>query len=114
MSHLGHERVEGLRGGARRVGGAHVGHHLLAHPFDLHGGKHEELLGAQRVDAARALLLADLAQQLGGVRELVGLAVELDGMQLLVLLKEQRGVPATWHHGAVSGGGHTKGGEERG
>ena len=62
----------------------------------LHRGDHVELLGAQRVDPARTRRLGELVEQLGGLGVLLGLAVELDRVQLLVLLEEQRGVPFSY------------------
>ena len=49
----------------------------------LESRKHEELLGAQWVDTLDPLLLTELREEPRRVRVLVGLAVELDGVQLL-------------------------------
>ena len=77
----------GLGLGARRAR-----EHLAPHALRLHGRDHVELLGAQRVDPARTRRLGELVEQLGGLGVLLGLAVELDRVQLLPGGEEVRGV----------------------
>ena len=93
---MGHQIVQGRRRGlclrhvARRE--RIDGERTLLESLHLQRRQHVQPLGAHRVGARAQHFLGHAAEELGGLGGLVGLAVQLDGLQLLALLEEVRAV----------------------